>query len=63
MNIVAQFLHEVRREFLRIEWPSTKEFLGSTLVVLFVTLVFTVFLGVLDKGISVAMYYIFEQSL
>jgi len=63
MKQVVKFIQEVRREFLRIEWPSLREFLGSTLVVLFVTTIFTIFLGVLDKGISSAMYYIFKKSI
>jgi len=63
MKQVINFAQEVRREFLRIEWPSMREFLGSTVVVLFITAVFTVFLGVLDNSLSNAMYYLYEQSI
>ena len=64
MKSVVQFLQEVQREFVRIEWPSLREFLGSTLVVLFLTTVFTAFLWVIDYyGISSVMYYIFRQSV
>lgn len=56
---ITQFVQEVRREFLRIEWPSLKEFLESTVVVLFLTAVFTAFLWALDSSISYAMRHIF----
>jgi len=49
MNRVVQFLREVRTEFSRVEWPSVTEWLESTRVVLFVTLLFAIYFAVVDK--------------
>jgi len=42
------FLLEVKAEFERITWPSRKETVALATSVLFLTLFFTVFLGVVD---------------
>ncbi len=52
MKNVVQFLREVRVELSRIEWPSTQEWVGSTIIVLVVVAAFAVFLGVVDRLIS-----------
>ena len=62
MKQLARFLHEVRLELSRIEWPNTQEFAGSALVALIVVLVFAVFLGIVDKCISLLAKYIFIYS-
>lgn len=52
MKNVVQFLREVRVELSRIEWPSTQEWIGATIIVLVVVAAFAVFLGAVDRVIS-----------
>jgi len=47
-----QFLREVRVELKKVTWPSRKQAIGSTLVVLVLTLIISLFLGVVDVGLS-----------
>lgn len=62
MKSVTQFLGEVRTELARIEWPGTKEFVGSTIIVLFLVIVFAIFLGSVDTVIKWAAKQIFSYS-
>ena len=48
---VTQFLKEVRSELFRIEWPKTREFIGSTIVVLVLVVLFAIFFFVVDSTI------------
>ncbi len=43
-----EFLTGVRQEVKRVTWPSRREALGGTGVVLFVVFLFSVFLGIVD---------------
>jgi preprotein translocase subunit SecE len=45
---LGQFLKEVRIELSKIVWPSFNEFLGSTIIVLIVIALFSIYLGVID---------------
>ena len=47
-----QFLLEVRGEVKKVTWPSKKEAMGGTAVVVFVVLVMALFLGIVDAIIS-----------
>ena len=47
-----QFLREVRVELKKVTWPSRKQTLGSTAVVLILVLIISLFLGVVDIGLS-----------
>jgi preprotein translocase subunit SecE len=51
MKLVAstgQFIHEVRIELSKVIWPGFDEFVGSTIVVLFLVVIFAIYLGALD---------------
>lgn len=52
MDMVAQFLREVRAELARIEWPKPDAFIGSTIVVLVLVALFALFLGGVDRVIA-----------
>ena len=52
MQKVTQFLKEVRFELKRVTWPSRKETLAGTSVVLIVLLIAAFFLGIVDIGLS-----------
>jgi len=51
-NKSIQFLREVKVELKKVTWPSRKQAVGSTLVVLVLVAIISLFLGVIDIGLS-----------
>lgn len=47
-----QFLREVRAELKKVTWPSRKQTMGSTLVVIVLVIIIASFLGAVDMGLS-----------
>lgn len=47
-----QFLREVKIELKKVTWPSRKQTMGSTLVVIILVMIISLFLGVVDFGLS-----------
>ena len=47
-----QFLREVKVELKKVVWPSRKQTIGSTVVVLILVMIISVFLGIVDIGLS-----------
>ena len=47
-----QFLREVKIELKKVTWPSRQQTLGSTLVVIVLVMILSVFLGMVDLGLS-----------
>lgn len=65
-NIVQggmQFLSEVRLELARIEWPKFHEFVGATIVVLFVVVLFSIYLGAVDRVITIIAKQVFSRGI
>lgn len=65
-NIVQggmKFLSEVKLELARIEWPKFHEFIGATIVVLFVVLFFSIYLGVVDRIITIIAKQVFSRGI
>ena len=52
MSKAIQFLSEVKGEVKKVTWPSKKEAMGGTAVVLMVVLIMAVFLGLVDLLLS-----------
>ena len=52
---VRQFLREVRVELSKVTWPTRKETLASTSVVLIIVVIIAAFLGIVDLGLSKLM--------
>jgi preprotein translocase subunit SecE len=48
----VEFLTEVRAEVKRVTWPSRREALGGTAVVVVVVLIMAAFLGIVDAILS-----------
>jgi len=46
------FLGDVKGEVKRVTWPSRKEAMGGTMVVLVVVLIISIFLGIVDTILS-----------
>jgi preprotein translocase subunit SecE len=45
---VQEFVREVLAEFRKVTWPSRQELINSTVVVITVTVVVSLFLGAVD---------------
>jgi len=52
VDMAAQFLREVRVELRKVTWPSRKQTIGSTIVVIVLVLIIAAFLGLVDTGLS-----------
>lgn len=57
----VRFLHEVRIELAKVEWPKFDEWIGSTLIVLFLVSVFAVYLGAIDFGFNQLAKYVIKM--
>ncbi|MBW2622118.1 MAG: preprotein translocase subunit SecE [Deltaproteobacteria bacterium] len=53
-----QFFREVRIELLKVNWPSRKETIASTAVVLVLVIIISAYLGLVDAGLSRLMRFI-----
>ncbi len=51
-GLSMQFLREVKVELKKVAWPSRKQTMGSTVVVLVLVFIISAFLGVVDLGLS-----------
>lgn len=56
---ITQFFREVQIELSKVEWPSFNEWVGSTIVVLFLVMVFAIYLGSVDMAFNKLATYIF----
>ncbi|MEW6327293.1 MAG: preprotein translocase subunit SecE [Thermodesulfobacteriota bacterium] len=48
----GQFLREVKVEFKKVAWPSRKEAMGTTFVVIVLVLIIALFLGLIDMALA-----------
>ena len=55
-----QFLSEVRSEVKKVTWPTKKEAMGGTAVVLVVVFIMALFLGLVDLLLSKIIGVIFS---
>ncbi len=49
---LVQFLKEVKIELKKVTWPSRKEAIGSTAVVIILVIIVAIFLGFVDFGLA-----------
>ena len=49
---MSNFSKEVKVELKKVTWPSRKQTIGSTLVVIVVVMIISILLGVMDIGLS-----------
>jgi preprotein translocase subunit SecE len=49
---LIRFLREVRNELKRVSWPSRSEIRESTTVVIVIVLILAVFIGLVDRALS-----------
>jgi len=55
-----QFLREVKIELKKVTWPTRKQTIGSTVVVIALVLLISLFLGFVDIGLSSLMRAVFQ---
>jgi preprotein translocase subunit SecE len=55
VETVKQFLREVRAELAKVTWPTRKDTIASTSVVLVIVILIAAFLGLVDLGLSKLM--------
>jgi preprotein translocase subunit SecE len=60
INSSVQFLREVKIELKKVSWPSRKQTIGSTIVVIAVVILISVFLGAVDIGLSSLIHVVLQ---
>jgi len=59
MEKITKFLKEVVAELRKVTWPSKDELVGSTIVTIVVSLIVAVFIGIVDRILTVIVHTIF----
>ncbi len=59
MNKFKRFLKEVNVELRKVTWPSKDELIGSTIVVIIVSFMVAIFIGIVDKVLTLIVTTIF----
>lgn len=54
-NQAVQFFRDVRSELRKVTFPSRKETVTSTIVVIMVVFVVSIYLGIVDFGLSIVL--------
>ena len=57
-----QFLREVKTELKKVTWPSRKDTLSGTLVVLVAVFIIAIFLGIVDSALSNAIKELLKRA-
>ncbi|MBW2066273.1 MAG: preprotein translocase subunit SecE [Deltaproteobacteria bacterium] len=55
VNVSIQFLREAKIELKKVKWPTRKELLASTAMVIILVLIVALFLGMIDFGLIKAI--------
>lgn len=55
---LVQFLMEVKTELRKVTWPSRRDTLASTSVVLVIIILVTIYLGLIDLGLAKIIKYV-----
>jgi preprotein translocase subunit SecE len=59
-NKITEFFHDVKLELKKVVFPSRKEVIGSTWVVIVSVLIASVFLGIVDMALGKFMTTVFK---
>jgi len=55
-----KFFNEVKQELSKVAWPSKIELRDSTIVVVILSLILSIFIGFVDYGLTRATAFIFR---
>ncbi len=61
-EVVKQFLREVKVELKKVTWPSRKDTLAATAVVLITVIIVAFFLGIVDSGLSALVKELLKKA-
>lgn len=56
---ITRFLQEVRVEMSKVSWPTRKELKGTTVIVIVITLILSVFIFLTDKVLEGLLKFIY----
>ncbi len=59
---MIRFFKDLKGEFKKIVWPSKKQVVNNTLVVLAVVIVLGVFVAALDTVLSLIVHFVLQQA-
>jgi preprotein translocase subunit SecE len=60
---IKKYLKETLSELRKMTWPTKQELIGSTIVVIVVSLVVAIFIGVVDRLLSAVIKTIFGGGI
>jgi preprotein translocase subunit SecE len=60
-NRISEFFQDVKLELKKVVFPTKKEVIGSTWVVIVSVLIASVFLGIVDMALGKFMTTVFKQ--
>ena len=63
MDKIKKFLKEVLAELRKVTWPTKEELIGSTIVTVVVSLVVAVFIGIVDRVLTIIIQMIFGAGI
>lgn len=49
---IKKFIKEVKYELTKVTWSSRKELVGSTIVVIVVSIIVALYIGIVDYGLT-----------
>ena len=58
MQKVTQFLGDAKAELKKVTWPSRKQTMASTFVVIFIVFVMALYFGIIDFGLAKLIKFI-----
>jgi preprotein translocase SecE subunit len=61
MKDIVQFLGEVRIELGKVVWPKYDDWVGSTIIMLILVVIFAIYLGFIDFGFAKLAGFIFKS--
>jgi preprotein translocase subunit SecE len=54
IQALTDYIRDVRVEMNKVSWPSRTELRDSTLVVIVMVIIISIFIGIVDRGLSLA---------
>jgi len=59
MNKWSEFYKEVKEELKKVVWPSKESTIGTTGVVIVISIICAIFMGIVDFGLSKLTQFIY----
>ncbi|MEW6049587.1 MAG: preprotein translocase subunit SecE [Candidatus Zixiibacteriota bacterium] len=60
---LKKYLKETLAELQKMTWPTKDELVGSTIIVIVVSLIVAVFIGAVDRGLTLLVRTIFGGGI